>query len=429
MDSIEKNIKQEQSINRYYPVPADTFEVVGRYIPSYIPVGSIPLEENIYVSPIHKRRTKNLFIVKAVSKIRQYLNNISLKTAFSIYVIAFIFGAVTLSTIIFVLLSLVRQFVSNERTADILLLFSVISIGVIFISGIFISSMLFFKRRLESPLQLLGEASNRIGKKDLDFSLQYSRHDEMGRLVDSFERMRYELERSNNETLRQFEERRRLNSVFSHDLRTPLTVLKGNLQLLSEYLKAQNIDDIRISDSLEAMNNHVIRLENYVEIMSRLQKLEDIQVERVIVNRKEFTELIRSTAQIVCKNVSLRFFDDIPSKELFIDPEIILSVAENLISNASRYAKRMVTVVCSYMNSCFVISVSDDGEGFSEEDLLHASSPFYKANKNVFDTHFGLGLNISKTMTIRHGGMLVIENISAGGALVRAEFSEIDSGI
>lgn len=273
-------------------------------------------------------------------------------------------------------------------------------------------------------MKILDEASRLISEKDLDFSISYERRDEMGRLCDSFEHMRTTLLKNNNEMWRQMEERRRLNSAFSHDLRTPLTVLKGNAHMLKEYLPQGTVSDEKMENTISTMENHIGRLENYVEIMSRLQKLEDIDINRASIRRKDFVEMLRNTADILCENLTLNFFDEINVDTLYLDAEVIIPVAENLISNASRYAKQRIDVVCSYSDNTLGIAVSDDGDGFSESELEFVTNPFYKAKKNIFDAHFGLGLNISKILTERHGGSLLVSNVQSGGALVKATFSE-----
>lgn len=419
MEKID-NLSQEQKL--LYPIPAQTFEYKGRYVPSYLPMGPISQAENIYVSKEATLKPKKYPLQSFIASIKKYLYNVSLKTAFSIYVISYIAAAILVSILIIALLVVVRTNSYDTQLNYLLTFISAIIICILFLVSILTAGLHFYRNRLEPPLELLNEASLKITGEDLDFAIEYARADEMGKLCDSFEKMRQTLEMTYTELFRQFEERKRLNSVFSHDLRTPLTVLKGNILLLSEYLKAENVEDPKIYESLSAMNNHVLRLENYVDIMSRLQKLEDIEINPRTVDRRDFTRLIHNNAEIMCENHILRFFDDIQKETLNVDSEIILTVVENLLSNAVRFASKVITVVCSYSNDNVIISVSDDGEGFTEEGLLLASNPFYKRNKNVFDTHFGLGLNISKTLAQKHSGRLVIENIDAGGALVRVEF-------
>ncbi|MCL1830540.1 MAG: HAMP domain-containing histidine kinase [Oscillospiraceae bacterium] len=421
---MEEISEKDRLEHPQYPIPSDSFKQVGRYVPSYLPIGPLPLPENIYVSDQNQKKQKRTVISELFIKIKGFIQNTSLKTAFSLYVISYIFVSLLISAFIVILLFLTRDIFVTDSIINLITLASPIIVGAILLLSILIAGLQFYRKRIQPPLELLENASQRIATENLDFSLSYPRDDEMGKLCESFEAMRATLEETHAELTRQVEERKRLNSVFSHDLRTPLTVLKGNIHLLKEYLLASNISDNMIADSLEAMNNHVIRLENYVEIMSRLQKLEDIEISPVSINSREFSEQLRSTAEIMCETHTIRFFDDIAPSSIIVDPEIILTVAENLISNAARYARRVISVVCSYSNSMFILSVSDDGDGFSDEDLLLGVNPFYKASRNVFDTHFGLGLNICKTLAVKHGGGIFLENISAGGALVRVEFAE-----
>ena len=79
---------------------------------------------------------------------------------------------------------------------------------------------------------LLTTSANRIAENDLDFSIVYDRNDEMGLLCKAFEKMRSALESNNREMWRQMNERQKLNAAFSHDLRTPLSVLKGYVEYL-----------------------------------------------------------------------------------------------------------------------------------------------------------------------------------------------------
>lgn len=77
---------------------------------------------------------------------------------------------------------------------------------------------------------LLFMASDRIAANDLDFSIAYDRKDEMGLLCKAFEKMRSALANNNREMWRQMDERQKINAAFSHDLRTPLTVIEGHLE-------------------------------------------------------------------------------------------------------------------------------------------------------------------------------------------------------
>jgi len=408
----------------YSPVPDVSFIGIKKYVPVLPGVDTKTAGESPYYAPKDEKDTFRLRAAAWAASAKARYVNMSLKTAFFLYVVFFMVLALVASFVVLAVFAGIRYSAGSLAVSVILDLLSFLIIAILLIGGILMTGVLFFRHRLEPPMRLLDDASKKIGERDLDFSLSYQREDEMGRLCGSFERMREALEYSNAEIWRQMEERRRLNSAFSHDLRTPLTVLKGNAHMLREYLAMENADMDKVNNTVRTMENHIGRMENYVDIMSRLQKLDDIEVKRITVNSRELAALLRNTALILCEEHILNFYDEIAEPMLHIDPEILIPVVENLISNAARYAKSRIAVVCSYQKGELSISVSDDGKGFSEKDLQYATNPFYKANTNYFDAHFGLGLNISKTLSERHGGGLSIANVTAGGALVRAVFSE-----
>jgi len=98
------------------------------------------------------------------------------------------------------------------------------------------SGVIFYERELKRPFSILRKASERISENDLDFEIWYEKKNELGQLCSDFEGMRSALYESNREMWRSLEERKRLNSAFSHDLRTPLTVLRGYTDYLGKYV-------------------------------------------------------------------------------------------------------------------------------------------------------------------------------------------------
>ncbi|NLT15786.1 MAG: HAMP domain-containing protein, partial [Clostridiales bacterium] len=124
----------------------------------------------------------------------------------------------------------------DRRAIVILNTVSTVSVPIYSALCVIAAALLFYRNKLKKPLLLLADASDRISKNDLDFSVDYKSRDEMGRLCGSFEKMRTALEENNKSMWHAMEERRRLNAAFSHDLRTPLTVLRGYTDFLKNYL-------------------------------------------------------------------------------------------------------------------------------------------------------------------------------------------------
>lgn len=98
----------------------------------------------------------------------------------------------------------------------------------------------------------------------------------MGDLCRTFERTRAQLEQNHRELWRAIEERKRLNAAFAHDLRTPLTVLRGYVDFLGRYVPQGKITEEKLLSTLSTMSHHITRLEQYVATMNEAQRLDDI---------------------------------------------------------------------------------------------------------------------------------------------------------
>lgn len=282
-------------------------------------------------------------------------------------------------------------------------------------TAVVIAAMLFYRKKMKKPLSELDEASARIAANDLDFALDYESRDEMGRLCDSFEKMRAALEENNRLVWRRMEQRKRLNAAFAHDLRTPLTVLKGTLEM-------QQTGGLEADKAGDAMVKQIDRLERYVDSMSSMQKMEDMQPQFHSANVQELIQSIRQMSVLVCKKAGKRldFQNRIQSETAVLDESIVCQVTENLVANAARHAKKRVTVCFTEKDDMVFATIRDDGGGFSAEDMEHATEPYYTADPDR-SHHFGLGLYIAKILCRHHGGDIAIESDGAG-ATVTASF-------
>ena len=305
-----------------------------------------------------------------------------------------------------------------DRFAGVLMM---LSFPVVYIGAIALCAMLFFRRKLREPIALLSDAAGKIAENTLDFHIAYPPRDEMGALCDAFEHMRAALEQNNAEMWRQMEERRRLNAAFSHDLRTPLTVLKGHAELLRDSIPDDSVPREELLQEVEAMSAHIARLENYVAAMSSLQRLEDVEIHPEPVAATEFARELRESAEILCAGKQLDFAAP-PALIWRVDAEVVAQVYENLLSNAVRYAAGRVSVRLDEKEGVLTLTVADDGPGFSARDLDKATEPFYRAEGSG-EGHLGLGLNICRILCERHGGGVKVENGEDGGACVRAYFA------
>ena len=281
----------------------------------------------------------------------------------------------------------------------------------------------FYRWKIKKPLAVLNNASQKIAQNDLDFHVESPSSDEMGQLCQSFETMRASLEENNRALWDAVEERKRLNAAFSHDLRTPLTVLQGYSDLLLDALPSGDLSPEKTVDTVLTMKRSLTRLQRYVESMNSLQRLEDVRPQKSTVPFSSLCAHLRETGEILGKGDFS--FSSQGDGSAFLDTELLFQVYENLLSNAGRYAQKQVWARAALEGDWLSLSVGDDGPGFPPAALKRAAEPYYRADKSLSpqgELHFGLGLYICRSLCEKHGGSLQIENSPAGGAKVTARF-------
>ncbi|MCD7920691.1 MAG: HAMP domain-containing histidine kinase [Clostridiales bacterium] len=290
---------------------------------------------------------------------------------------------------------------------------------------ILVFALLFYFTKLRTPLHLLTKASNQIAGNDLDFQLDYQGQDEMARLCAAFETMRSALDENNRQMLRLLDERKQLNDAYTHDLRTPIAVLKGYTDMLVKYLPSGNLSLEEVLETVKTMSAQVSRLEQFADSMNTAQKLEDMPIQKEPVDSREFLDYLRESAEILFQGsgMTCEFHASVSAEHLFLDPAVVIQVYENIINNAARFARHKVAIHCGMTENIFSVSVTDDGRGFSARDLREAVKPYYSNDAQKQEYHFGLGLHICRILCEKHGGRLELGNAPAGGASVTASFS------
>lgn len=309
--------------------------------------------------------------------------------------------------------------ITNIRTWSILLY----SVGALL--GV---SLLFYNNKLRQPLQLLKTAAAQVGANNLDIEMDYSSKDEMGELCRSFDFMRKQLMINNQNMWDMMEEQKRLNAAFAHDLRTPLTVLRGYTDFLSKYIPEGKISEEKLLATLSMMSEHIERLERYSNTMKQIHSFEELIPRPAHIPWHKLREQVQEFIRIMDGSNGIQIGLDAPdpeaSKELFLDEGLCMEVLENLVSNALRYAesKLMVHLMIFDQDHRLMLSVEDDGRGFEPKELLMAAKPYY-TNAEDKNNHFGIGLYISRLLCEKHGGWLTLSNNIHKGAIVAASFS------
>lgn len=342
------------------------------------------------------------------------LNNLSIRASFILYIVVFLLIDIALCLSTAALLQ-----AAAERAYNLLAAPMAITYSILCILG---AAFLFYNKKIKKPVRLIKNASQKIIRQDLDFSLTYDQQDEMGELCDAFERMRAALLENNCSMWRQTEERHRINRAFAHDMRTPLTVLKGYLEIFE--LQGGQLTAETITENALTMKKHLDQMERYVNAMNSLQKIEDIRPEPKQTTAQALAKEIERTSSMICQQAGKSFHmkNQLSAKELVVDLDIVLQALGNLINNAARYARSMVTLNLKEHGDYLILEVIDDGIGFSHKALQNGADPFYTESKS--QSNSGLGLYICRLLCASHRGSMAISNTTAGGKVTVKFFNQ-----
>ena len=259
----------------------------------------------------------------------------------------------------------------------------------------------------------------------LDSSLKENK-DEMGRLCREFERMKEQLAENNHQLWKMIEEEKALRAAIAHDIRSPLSVLAGYQEMLSEYLPEEEIDMDRALGMVNESKKQIERMDTFVETMRKMSSLDtrELVVEEITSMQLEID--IQAELNVFEKKFGKRCeLECVETAEKFSgDKEVILEVIENLLSNAFRYAKTKVEMEVFFTSSELQIRIKDDGVGFTV-DKQKATELFYQQNVKDSLKHSGMGMYISRLYCEKHGGQLLIENEKQSGAVITAVFHRI----
>ena len=259
--------------------------------------------------------------------------------------------------------------------------------------------------RLVRPIVRLRDATHEIATTlDLSTPIDVKASGEVGSLASSFSTMVAEVGRSQ-------EQQRRLVSDASHEMRTPLTSLRSNLELLRqiELLPVEERREV-IADVLEDVDELSVLLGELVELASDLAAAEPEEpvrlgdLARVVSARTE-----RRTDRVVT-------VDDTAAVDVVGRPRQLERAISNLVDNAVKYSEPATPIDITV--DAASVTVRDRGRGIGDDDLGRIFDRFYRAVDVRTQPGSGLGLSIVDEIVRSHGGSVFARNRSGGGAEV-----------
>ena len=260
-----------------------------------------------------------------------------------------------------------------------------------------------FSARSLSSLTKMANTAEKIDQLDLNLRINYSGvQDEIGRLANTFDRMLDRLESA-------FKEQRQFISNASHELRTPITIIKGHLQVLERLKETDSKEFHTTVRMLIDELNRMTRLVNNLLILARSERKDFLFLESL--NLAEFLN------EVFLKARSLGQRDwqigSIPEVDLKADRDNLTQVFLNLFKNAVRFSKKgdVIALEAIKENGWVKISVKDSGCGIASKDLPKIFARFYRAESSrsrASHDGAGLGLSIAQAIVKAHGGKIKV---------------------
>jgi signal transduction histidine kinase len=270
---------------------------------------------------------------------------------------------------------------------------------------------LLLMRRMINPLSEVMAAAQAVSQGDLTARVPvHTQNDDLSALSDHFNRMADELERSDKQ-------RRNLLADIAHELRTPITILRGRLEGILDGVYPP--DEANIAPALE----ETYLLERLVEDLRLLALAEanQLRYEMKSIRLNELVETILGlfTAQADEKEIKLLLEAEPDIPEVMVDPQRFQQVIGNLIDNALRYTPEGSTIELNIkkVDQNIELSVADEGQGIPEEELKHIFDRFWRGEKSRARSTggAGLGLSIARRLVEAHGGRIWARNRSPRG--------------
>ena len=296
----------------------------------------------------------------------------------------------------------VRQFLLHMSVSIICILILTAMVLVLWVYG-----------SLIRQINRLQEAAKRVQSGDLDFELKPEGKDEMGQLIQAFEDMRARLKENAEEKVQSDRESKELISNISHDLKTPITAIKGYVEGIRD----------GVADTPEKMDKYLGTIYNKANemnlLINELTLYSKIDTNRIPYNfapisvNAYFDDCAEDLAmELEAKNVEFGYFNYVDSDQMIIaDPEQLKRVINNIISNSLKYTerdKRKINLRVKDVGDFIQVELEDNGKGIAAKDLPHIFERFYRtdASRNSSKGGSGIGLSIVKKIIEDHGGKI-----------------------
>ncbi|HNY22864.1 MAG TPA: HAMP domain-containing sensor histidine kinase, partial [Treponemataceae bacterium] len=268
--------------------------------------------------------------------------------------------------------------------------------------------------RISASILGLEKATKRIAEGELDLVLDTRGNDEINSLTLSLNRMRLALKDDRNR-------RARFIMGVSHDLKTPLALIKGYAEAISDGVAD---DPKAVRHSLEIIGSKVDQLVGMIDDLIGFVKLDTGEWRKTLEDKrlgpilKTWDRRITEDARVLGRNFesSINIEDRVTVR---LDEKLLVRALDNIAANALRYAPEggLIRFSASLEGDTALLRVADDGPGIAKEDLPHIFELFYRGTNSRREEGMGLGLSVVKSVADSHGWDIGVESAPGKGSV------------
>lgn len=310
-------------------------------------------------------------------------------------------------------------------------MYSLLTLAVLILAATAGVLVTWIYRSIIRPIGSLRVAAQNIRDGNLDFDMEI-RSDEMGELAADFDTMRKRLKDNAQEKVEFDAENKQLISNISHDLKTPLTAIKGYVEGIMD----------GVADTPEKMDRYIrtiyAKANDMDKLIDELTLYSRIDTNRIPYNfvQLDVAEYFEDCAydletELTAKGIGFAYFNYIAEDtQVIADPEQLKRVINNIISNSVKYMdkkKGFITLKLSENEDCILIEEEDNGRGISQKDLPNIFDRFYRADssRNSAQGGSGIGLAIVKKIVEDHGGRIWATSKEHTGTVMHIELRKV----
>ena len=268
------------------------------------------------------------------------------------------------------------------------------------------------------PLNKIRDTTTELAKGNYEVTTQIKQSDEIGELAKSIDKLALQLDKSSKESERFQKMRQNFIANISHELRTPITVIRGSIEaicdgVISNPEQLKDYNEQILSDSI-----HLQRLVNDLIDLTKLQNT-DFSIDKSTINLFEIiNDAVRSMKQISTKKgVKINFSTENAIEEdryLFVGDyqrirQMIIIVLDNAIKFSNENQK--VDILLKKENKKYELKICDSGRGIDPENIGEIFNRYHKSNTEENKNGMGLGLAIAKEIALRHNIEIFVKSV------------------